>query len=225
MMVSASAGEFEAGICKYGQTREHASVAYSMGIKQMIVVVNKMDTTEPPYSKIRFNEIKTEVSIYMKRIGYASENIAFIPISAWQGDNMIESTEKMPWYEGWSIEREEGNASGKTLLEALDAIISPKRLTNKPLRLPLQDIYKIYGIGTVAVGRVETGVLKKDMMVTFAPINIQAKVKSIEMHYKALQGKLFLVILYLISRIIIMFDILQKLYLVTMLVSVSKASM
>ena len=195
MVVSASIGEFEAGISRNGQTREHALVAYIMGVKQMIVAVNKMDTTTPPYSEARFNEIKTEVSYYMKRIGYAPESIVFIPISGWHGDNMIEPTEKMPWYNGWSIERKEGNISGKTLLEALDAVIPSKRLPDKPLRLPLQDIYKIDGFGTVAVGRVETGVLKKNMVVSFAPINLQAEVQSIEMHYETFDGKLSLVTL------------------------------
>jgi elongation factor 1-alpha len=119
----------------------------------MIVAVNKMDTTEPPYSEKRFDEIKTEVSNYIKKIGYAAQGVPFVPISGWHGDNMIESTDKMPWYKGWSIERKEGNASGKTLLEALDAVVPPARPTDKPLRLPLQDVYKIGGIGTVPVGR------------------------------------------------------------------------
>jgi len=187
LVVAAGTGEFEAGISKNGQTREHALLAYTLGVKQMIVAVNKMDTTEPPYSEKRFDEIKTEVSNYIKKIGYASQGVAFVPISGWHGDNMIEPTEKMPWYKGWSVERKEGNASGKTLLEALDAVVPPARPTDKPLRLPLQDVYKIGGIGTVPVGRVETGVLKPNMVVSFAPSNLQTEVKSIEMHHEALQ--------------------------------------
>ncbi|CAF0790006.1 unnamed protein product [Adineta ricciae] len=187
LVVAAGTGEFEAGISKNGQTREHALLAYTLGVKQMIVAVNKMDTTEPPYSEKRFDEIKTEVSNYIKKIGYASQGVAFVPISGWHGDNMIEPTEKMPWYKGWSVERKEGNASGKTLLEALDAVIPPSRPTDKPLRLPLQDVYKIGGIGTVPVGRVETGVLKPNMVVSFAPSNLQTEVKSIEMHHEALE--------------------------------------
>ena len=187
MVVAAGTGEFEAGISKNGQTREHALLAYTLGVKQMIVAVNKMDTTEPPYSEKRFDEIKSEVSAYIKKIGYASQGVAFVPISGWHGDNMIEPTEKMPWYKGWSVERKEGNASGKTLLEALDAIVPPSRPTDKPLRLPLQDVYKIGGIGTVPVGRVETGVLKPNMVVNFAPSNLQTEVKSIEMHHEALE--------------------------------------
>ncbi len=204
MVVAAGTGEFEAGISKNGQTREHALLAYTLGVKQMIVAVNKMDTTEPPYSEKRFDEIKTEVSNYIKKIGYASQGVPFVPISGWHGDNMVEPTEKMPWYKGWSVERKEGNASGKTLLEALDSVVPPSRPTDKPLRLPLQDVYKIGGIGTVPVGRVETGVLKPNMVVNFAPSNIQTEVKSIEMHHEALEGKDSL--LYLISFVKIVFD-------------------
>jgi elongation factor 1-alpha len=127
------------------------------------------------------------VSGYIKKIGYASQGVAFVPISGWHGDNMVEPTEKMPWYKGWSVERKEGNASGKTLLEALDAIVPPSRPTDKPLRLPLQDVYKIGGIGTVPVGRVETGVLKPNMVVNFAPSTLQTEVKSIEMHHESLE--------------------------------------
>jgi len=93
----------------------------------------------------RFEEIKTEVSNYIKKIGYNPKVVAFVPISGWHGDNMIESTEKMAWYKGWSVERKEGNASGKTLFEAFDSILPPQRPTDKALRLPLQDVYKIGG--------------------------------------------------------------------------------
>jgi len=187
LVVAAGTGEFEAGISKNDQTREHALLAYTLGVKQMIVAVNKMDTTEPPYSEKRFDEIKTEVSTYIKKIGYQSQGVPFVPISGWHGDNMIETSEKMPWYKGWAVERKEGNASGKTLLEALDSVVAPSRPTDKPLRLPLQDVYKIGGIGTVPVGRVETGVLKPNMVVSFAPSNLQTEVKSIEMHHEALE--------------------------------------
>merc|ERR1719402_1823314 len=99
---------------------------------------------------------------------------------------MIEDSANMKWFKGWSIERKEGNASGKTLFNALDAILPPKRPTEKPLRLPLQDVYKIGGIGTVPVGRVETGILKPGMVVTVSPANITTEVKSVEMHHEAL---------------------------------------
>ncbi|CAF4309044.1 unnamed protein product [Rotaria socialis] len=190
LVVSASVGEFEAGISKNGQTREHALLAYTLGLKQMIVAINKMDMTKPSFSEARFNEIKTEVSAYIKRIGYQPESVAFVPISGWLGDNMIEPSVNMPWYKGWSVERKEGTATGQTLLEALDAIVPPHRQTDKPLRLPLQDVYRIGGIGTVPVGRVETGILKTNMIVSFAPSNVSGDVRSIEMHHTELDEAL-----------------------------------
>ncbi|XP_019637087.1 PREDICTED: elongation factor 1-alpha [Branchiostoma belcheri] len=186
LIVAAGTGEFEAGISKNGQTREHALLAYTLGVKQLIVGVNKMDSTEPPYSEARFNEITKEVSTYIKKVGYNPKAVAFVPISGWHGDNMLEASGNMGWYKGWSIERKEGNASGKTLFNALDSILPPKRPTDKPLRLPLQDVYKIGGIGTVPVGRVETGILKPGMVVTFAPVNLTTEVKSVEMHHESL---------------------------------------
>merc|ERR1712048_739971 len=186
LIVAAGVGEFEAGISKNGQTREHALLAFTLGVKQLIVAVNKMDSTEPKYSEKRFNEIASEVSNYIKRIGYNPKTVAFVPISGWHGDNMIEPTSNMPWYKGWTQTRKEGNASGKTLFEALDNVIPPMRPSSKPLRLPLQDVYKIGGIGTVPVGRVETGTLKPNMVVTFAPVNVTTEVKSVEMHHESL---------------------------------------
>lgn len=152
----------------------------------MIVAVNKMDSTEPPYSEKRYEEIKNEVSTYVKKIGWNPVQIPFVPISGWVGDNMIEASTNMPWYKGWDCERKSGKTTGKTLLEALDNIEPPSRPTDKPLRLPLQDVYKIGGIGTVPVGRVETGILKPGMVVTFAPAMISTEVKSVEMHHESL---------------------------------------
>lgn len=153
----------------------------------MIVAINKMDSTEPPYSDKRYEEIKNEVSTYVKKIGWNPVAIPFVPISGWAGDNMVEQTANMPWYKGWHKETKEGGkATGHTLLEALDAINPPSRPTDRPLRLPLQDVYKIGGIGTVPVGRVETGIIKPGMVVTFAPAMITTEVKSVEMHHEAL---------------------------------------
>merc|ERR1719431_2387101 len=180
LIVAAGTGEFEAGISKDGQTREHALLAYTLGVKQLIVGVNKMDTTTPsPYSETRFLEIKKEVSGYIKKIGYNPKEVIFCPISGWHGDNMLEKSEKMTWWtagygdgkkeKGWSKDVKGAVTTGFTLIDALDAIVPPQRPTDKPLRLPLQDVYKIGGIGTVPVGRVETGV-----------------VKSVEMHHESL---------------------------------------
>merc|ERR1712198_216010 len=183
LIIASGTGEFEAGISKNGQTREHALLAYTLGVKQLIVGVNKMDSTEPPYSQARFEEIQKEVSGFIKKVGYNPAAVAFVPISGWHGDNMIEASTNMTWYKGWNVERKEGKANGMTLLEALDSIIPPSRPTDKPLRLPLQDVYKIGGIGTVPVGRVETGVIKPGMVVTFAPAAVTTEVKSVEMHH------------------------------------------
>merc|ERR1712141_741735 len=186
LIIASGVGEFEAGISKNGQTREHALLAYTLGVKQLIVGVNKMDSTEPPYSKARFEEIQKEVSGFIKKVGYNPAAVAFVPISGWHGDNMLETSTNMDWFKGWKVERKEGNASGTTLLEALDSIIPPTRPTYKPLRLPLQDVYKIGGIGTVPVGRVETGVIKPGMVVSFAPAGVATECKSVEMHHEQL---------------------------------------
>merc|ERR1711902_24211 len=131
-------------------------------------------------------EIQKEVSNFIKKVGYNPVAVPFVPISGWHGDNMINTSTNMSWYKGWKVERKEGKASGMTLLEALDAVIPPTRPTDKPLRLPLQDVYKIGGIGTVPVGRVETGVIKPGITACFAPAMIMAEIKSVEMHHESL---------------------------------------
>jgi len=128
----------------------------------------------PSWAQARYDEIKKEVSGYIKKIGYNPEKVDFIPISGWHGDNMLEKSPNLAWYKG------------PTLLEGLDRIVEPKRPSDKPLRIPLQDVYKIAGIGTVPVGRVETGVLKPGAVVTFAPTGVTSEVKSVEMHHTAL---------------------------------------
>jgi elongation factor 1-alpha len=186
LVVPAGKGEFEAGISKDGQTREHALLAFTLGVKQMIVAVNKMDSSEPPYSEARYQEIVKEITAYLKKVGYNPKGVPMVPISGFHGDNMLEQSTNMPWFKGWSIERKEGNASGMTLFNALDAILPPQRPSGLALRLPLQDVYKIGGIGTVPVGRVETGIIRPAMVVTFAPVNLTTEVKSVEMHHESL---------------------------------------
>jgi elongation factor 1-alpha len=175
LMIASGNGEFEAGFSKDGQTREHALLAQTMGVKEMIVAINKMDDPSVNYSEDRYKEIKAELTVYLKKVGYNPAKIEFIPISGWHGDNMIEKSDKMPWYKG------------PYLLQALDKIPTPKRPFDKPLRLPLQDVYKIGGIGTVPVGRVETGCLKPGMVVTFGPMSVTTEVKSVEMHHEMVE--------------------------------------
>jgi len=184
LIIAAGTGEFEAGISKDGQTREHALLAYTLGVKQLIVAINKMDTTK--WSESRYQEIIKETSSFIKKVGYNPKTVAFVPISGFNGDNMIDVSTNCPWYKGWEKETKAGKSTGKTLLEAIDAIDPPSRPTDKPLRLPLQDVYKIGGIGTVPVGRVETGVIKAGMVVTFAPAGVTTEVKSVEMHHEQL---------------------------------------
>ncbi|KAA0194472.1 hypothetical protein HAZT_HAZT005581 [Hyalella azteca] len=186
LIVAAGTGEFEAGISKNGQTREHVLLCFTLGVKQMIVAVNKMDSTEPKYSEERFKEIHKEVSAYVKKVGYNPAIVPILPISGFNGDNMLERSDKMPWWKKQKIERKSGAYEFETLFDVLDNIEPPTRPTDKALRLPLQDVYKIGGIGTVPVGRVETGTLKPGMVVTFAPTGLTTEVKSVEMHHEAL---------------------------------------
>ena len=173
LVIAAGTGEFEAGFGKEGQTREHALLAYTMGIKQVILAINKMDACG--YSEERFVDIKKEVIDYLKKIGFQEKNINTVAYSGFHGDNLIERTDKMPWYKG------------DTLLEALDKVEPPVRPWDKPLRLPLQDVYKITGVGTVPVGRVETGIIRPGMLVSFAPANITTECKSVEMHHTQME--------------------------------------
>lgn len=188
LIINAGTGEFEAGISKDGQTREHALLAYTLGVRQLIVALNKMDTVN--WSQARYDEIVKETSNFIKKVGYNPKNVPFVPISGFHGDNMLEPSTNAPWYKGWEKEVKGGKVTGKTLLEAIDAVEPPVRPVNKPLRLPLQDVYKIGGIGTVPVGRVETGIIAPGMVVTFAPNNVTTEVKSVEMHHTSIpQGQ------------------------------------
>ncbi|MHB1439311.1 MAG: translation elongation factor EF-1 subunit alpha [Cuniculiplasma sp.] len=167
LVISAREGE---GIM--AQTREHAFLAKTLGVQQIIVLANKMDSVQPPYSEKRFTEVKAEIEKFMASVGY--RNFPIIPISGYKGDNITKKSENMKWY------------SGPTLLESLESLKVPEKPTNKALRLPVQDVYSITGIGTVPVGRVETGVIKPGDKVIFMPANKQGEVKSVEMHHESL---------------------------------------
>jgi len=181
LMIASPGGEFEAGISADGSTKQHALLSYTLGIRQMIVGVNKIDAIN--YSQDRYNEIKEFMADYLGKIGYNTGKnpknpaplVKYIPLSGWTGENLIEKSDNMKWY------------TGPTMLEALDDIQPPSRPTDKPLRLPLQDVYKIGGIGTVPVGRVETGILKPGQGIVFCPANITTEVKSIEMHHESVE--------------------------------------
>ncbi|KAL9644085.1 hypothetical protein ABK040_005551 [Willaertia magna] len=179
LVIDSTIDGFERDISKEGQTREHALLAYTLGIKTMIVVLNKFDDKTVNYSELRYKEIKEKISKLLKDLNFKIDTIPFIPISGLTGENLksignqsIENN--MPWY------------TGKTLLDTLDdlTLLSNKQLLliDKPLRLPLQDVYQIGGIGTIPVGRVETGVLKAGMKIMITPGGALTEVKSIEMN-------------------------------------------
>jgi len=178
LVVSAKQGEYEAGTGPAGQTREHIFLAKTMGINQLVVAINKMDTVN--WSQERYEEVKQGVSKLLRMVGYKVDKIPFVPVSAYYGDNLIKPSPNMPWYKG------------PTLIEALDTFEVPPRPVDKPLRIPIQDVYSITGVGTVPVGRVETGVLKVGDVVVFMPPNKKGEVKSIETHHvrieKAMPG-------------------------------------
>merc|ERR1712226_1512489 len=177
LMIAVKKGEFEAGWGAEGSTKEHMTLANTLGVKKLIVCLNKMDGCD--YSKTRFDEVVANVRHWLKKKNMYKK-AKFIPISGLEGDNLIEKSTNMDWYNSKPY-------CGKTLLEVLDTIKPPKRPTDKPLRLPLQDVYKIQGIGTVPVGRVETGILKPGMVVRFAPVGMNAECKSVEMHHEQME--------------------------------------
>ncbi len=154
------------------QTKEHAFLAKTLGVTQLIVALNKMDAVK--YDEAKSKAVQGEVTNLLKSIGYKTEDIPFIPTSAYEGDNLKEKSKNMDWYKG------------PILLEALDALKVPDKPVDKALRLPVQDVYTITGAGTVPVGRVETGVMKPGQKVVFMPSGATGEVKSVEMHHEQL---------------------------------------
>jgi elongation factor 1-alpha len=153
------------------QTKEHAFLAKVLGVKEIIVNINKMDISGVDWSQDKYNSAVEEVSNLLKMAGFDPTNIPFIPCSAINGDNVFNKSDNTPWY------------NGPTLFEAIDAVEMPPKPTDRPLRLPIQDVYKISGIGTVPVGKVETGILERGKTVVFNPSQKSAEVKDIEMHH------------------------------------------
>lgn len=152
------------------QTKEHVFLARTLGITQLIIAVNKMDAVN--YDQKRFEEVKKELTQLIGMVGYKAADIIFVPMSSYKGVNISKKSPETPWY------------NGMTLLESLDTLKEPAKPTDKPFRLPIQDVYSISGIGTVPVGRIETGIMKKGMKVSFMPANKDGEIKSIEMHHE-----------------------------------------
>ncbi|MFH0832968.1 MAG: translation elongation factor EF-1 subunit alpha [Candidatus Aenigmatarchaeota archaeon] len=155
------------------QTKEHAYLAKVLGVNQMIVAINKMDAVN--YDEKKYTETKENAEKLLKGVGFKVEEIPFIALSGYIGDNIVKKSDKMQWYKG------------PTLVEALDGFKVPEHPVDKPLRLPVQDVYSITGVGTVPVGRVETGILRINDKIVFMPSNAVGEVKSIEMHHEQYQ--------------------------------------
>lgn len=154
------------------QTKEHAFLSKTLGVSQLIIAINKMDAVS--YAEAKYTAVKDEVSKLLKSIGYKIEEIPFIPVSAYIGDNLKEKSKNMPWYKG------------ETLLASFNTLKVPEKPKDKPLRLPIQDAYTITGVGTVPVGRVETGTMKPGMKIIAMPSGVLGEIKTIEMHHETL---------------------------------------
>ncbi|MBM4240476.1 MAG: translation elongation factor EF-1 subunit alpha [Euryarchaeota archaeon] len=155
------------------QTKEHVFLARTLGIGQLIISINKLDLVK--YDEEKFNQLKEDVSALIKTVGYDPSKIDFIPMSAFVGDNITKASENTPWYKG------------PVFTQSLDKLSAPEKPTDLPLRVPVQDVYSITGVGTVPVGRVETGIMKRGDEVIFEPPGVGGEVKSIEMHHEMLE--------------------------------------
>jgi len=154
------------------QTKEHVFLIKVLGVDQIVAAINKMDAVN--YDQAKYNATKADLEKLLKSVGYDTSKILFIPTSAYVGDNVAKKSENLKWY------------TGPTLVEALDTLHLPSQALDKPLRLPVQEVYTITGHGTVPVGRVETGILKVGDRVIFEPAGVGGEVKSIEMHHEAI---------------------------------------
>lgn len=152
------------------QTKEHAFLSKVLGINQFLVAINKMDAVG--YDQAKYNAVKSDIETLLKGIGYKLENVQFIPISAYGGDNIAKKSDKATWY------------TGPTLLEVLDSFKVPPKPVDKPLRIPIQDVYTITGHGTVPVGRVEAGFIKAGTKIIVKPSGAVAEVKAVQMHHQ-----------------------------------------
>jgi len=193
LLVPAEQGGFEAAIQKgdhaqnivQGQTRQHARLLSLLGVEQLIVGVNKMDACG--WSEDRFNEIKDEMSKMIQQAGFKPRRVPFIPYSGFQGENLVDRTDKMPWYQGWQANISKDEVSqGYTLYDALEKLARPPvRADSRKVRMPINGVCQIKGVGDVITGRVEQGAIRLNDMVGIVPRNLsKLKVFSIEMHHK-----------------------------------------
>ena len=173
LVLSAKEGETDTAIAPGGQAREHAFLLKTLGVNQLIVAINKMDDSN--YSEDAYNKATEKGKTLVKSVGYKVDAVPFIPVSGWKGDNLVKKSENMGWYKG------------KTLLETFDGFSVPEKPTGKPLRMPIQDVYTITGVGTVPVGRVETGSMRPADKIIVMPSGAQGEIKSMETHHTELK--------------------------------------
>jgi elongation factor 1-alpha len=177
LVFSAKTSEFAAAISDNGQGREHAFLARTLGVKKIILAINKMDDDSVSYKEERYLEVRDEVDKLLKVVGYNTEaDVTYVPVSAFVGDNLNVPSDNMKWWKG------------PTLVEALDSLPLPVKPTGKPLRVPIQDVSKIKGAGVVPVGRIETGTMTVGMQVSVAPTGFVGELRSIEMHHEAMKS-------------------------------------
>ena len=199
LLVPAEAGGFETAIARgdhktgevQGQTRQHARLLYLLGVEQLIVGVNKMDSCN--WSEDRFNEIKEELLKMLQQVGFKPKKIPVIPFSGFHGENLIQKTDKMPWYNGWQANLNKTTTiKGDTVQDALTKFVQPpKRDTEGALRMPVSGIYRIKGVGVIITGRIERGVLRPNDIVGFVNSGITGcKIFTIEMHHKSVEQAL-----------------------------------
>lgn len=174
LVISAKEGETDTAIAPGGQAREHAFLLRTLGVGQIIVAINKMDDSN--YSEQAFKAAKEKAEKLIKSVGYKVESVPIIPVSGWKGDNLVKKSENMKWW------------TGKTLLETFDEFKLPEKPVGKPLRIPIQDVYTITGVGTVPVGRVETGVVKAGMKIIVMPAGVPGEIKTIETHHTQMES-------------------------------------
>jgi elongation factor 1-alpha len=170
LVLSAKEGETDSAVAPGGQAREHAFLLKTLGVSQIILAINKMDDSK--FSEDAYKIAKEKGLKLVKSVGYKIENVPAIPVSGWTGENLVKKSENMPWY------------TGKTLLESFDDFKVPEKPVGKPLRLPIQDVYSITGVGTVPVGRVETGTMKPNDKIIVMPSGALGEIKSIETHHQ-----------------------------------------
>ncbi|MGI0026751.1 MAG: translation elongation factor EF-1 subunit alpha [Nitrosopumilaceae archaeon] len=174
LVLSAKEGETDTAIAPGGQAREHAFLLRTLGVGQLIVAINKMDDSN--YSEQAFKVAKEKAEKLVKSVGYKLENVPIVPVSGWKGDNLVKKSDNMKWW------------TGKTLLETFDEFKLPEKPVGKSLRIPIQDVYTITGVGTVPVGRVETGVAKAGMKIIVMPSGALGEIKTIETHHTQMES-------------------------------------